>query len=103
MHFGVLVLYGEAKTDDVDLAAHFAHSDQEAIRLNILVDKELGVNILDPGDKLVCNEQDSLQRKSAVTEPEESLQVRSKEVQNHNLVTRFCAGPADLGNPDTSS
>ena len=103
VRFGVLILFGEAKTDDVDLGAYFAHSDQEAIRLNISVDKELGVNILDPGDKLICNEQDSLQRESAVTVLEEILQARSKEVQNHHVVITFCAEPADPRNPDTSS
>ena len=77
---GVPVVFGEAKTNDVDPGAHFAQSYRGVIRLNISVDQGFCVNILDLGNELICKEQDHLQREFMVTEIEDILQARSRTI-----------------------
>lgn len=47
---GVAVLLGQAKVDDVDQVALFAETHQEVVRLHVLVDEVLGVDVLNPAD-----------------------------------------------------
>lgn len=50
------IFFGEAKTDDVGLHAHFANSHCKVIRLDISMDEELCVNVLDSIDELISKE-----------------------------------------------
>ena len=60
------------------------------------------MDVFDPGNELVGQEQDSLQGEFAVAEVEKILQARSEEVQNHGVVVTFGTKPADEGDADTS-
>jgi hypothetical protein len=61
------------------------------------------VDVLDPGDELVCEKQDSLQGELAVAKVEEILQTRSEEIKNHGIVVTLGSEPANERDTDTSS
>jgi hypothetical protein len=46
---GICALFGEAEVDDVDERGLLAESDQEIVRLDVAVNKVLGVHVLDAG------------------------------------------------------
>jgi hypothetical protein len=98
----VAVLLGQAKVNHIDLVAALADAHEEVVRLDITVDKGLGVNVLDTGDELIGKEQDGLQGKLAVAEVEKVLQTGAKKVQNHGVVVALGAEPADEGDADTA-
>lgn len=47
MSFGVSILLGQTKINDIDLVASFADAHEEVVRLDISVDKVSRVNVLD--------------------------------------------------------
>jgi hypothetical protein len=67
------------------------------------VDKGLGVDVLNTGDELISEKENSLQGKFAVTEVEQILQAGSEKVEYHSIVVALSSEPADEGNTDTSS
>ena len=60
MSLWVLVFLCETKVDHVNLVASFADAHKEVVRLDVTVNEGLVVNMFNPGDKLVCEEKDSL-------------------------------------------
>ena len=100
---GVTVLLGQSEVDDINLVASLANTHQEVVRLDITVDERFGVDVLDAGDKLICEEQDSLEGELAIAEVEKILQARSEEIKHHGIIVTLGSKPADEGNPDTSS
>lgn len=99
----VAVLLGETKVDHIDLVSTLANSHEEVVGLDITVDEGLGMDVLDAGDELVSQEEDSLQRKFTVAEVEQILQGRTKKVDNHGIVVTFGTEPADERNANTTS
>ena len=71
----VTVLLSKTKVDNVDLVATLANAHQEIVWLDITMDEGLGVDVLDPGDELIREQQHRLQREFAVAEVEEVLQA----------------------------
>ena len=100
---GVTVLLGETKVDDVDLVAALPDPHEEVVRLDVAVDKGLGVDVLDARDELVGQQEDGLERELAVAEVEEVLKAGPEQVQDHGVVVTFGAKPADEGDPDAAS
>lgn len=78
MSLGVTVLLGESEIDDIDLVTPLPNAHEEVVRFDITVDERLGVNVLDPGDELVSQQQNRLQRELSVAEIEQIFQARSK-------------------------
>ena len=76
--FGVTVLFGQTEIDYVDLIATLANAHEEVVRLDITMDKRLGMDVFDTGDELVGQQQDSLQRELAVAKVEQILQARAE-------------------------
>ena len=74
----VTVLLSKTEVDHVDLVAPLSDAHQEVVGLDIAVDEGLGVDVLDTGDELICQQQDRLQGEFAVTEVEEVFQAGSK-------------------------
>lgn len=100
---GVAVLLGETEIDDIDLVTPLADAHEEVVGLDITVDEGLGVDVLDAGDELVGQEQDSLEGELSVAEVEEILQTGAEKVENHGVVITLGTEPTDKGNADTAS
>lgn len=100
---GVPVLLGQTEIDNVDLVAALANTHQEVVRLDITVDKGLGVDVLDTRNQLVGEQENRLERELAVAEVEEILQTGAEEIQNHGVVVTLSAEPADEGDTHTAS
>ena len=99
---GVAVLLGQTEIDNIDLVATLADTHEEVVRLDITVDEGLGVDVLDAGDELVCQQKNGLQRELAVAEVEEILQTGSEEIENHSIVVTLGTEPADERDTDTT-
>jgi len=98
----VTVLLGQTEIDNIDLVATLADTHEEVVRLDITVDEGLGVDVLDAGDELVCQQKNGLQRELAVAEVEEILQTGSEEIKNHSIVVTLGTEPADERDTDTT-
>ncbi len=61
MRLGVAVLLGQTKIDHVDLVSPLADAHQKVVRLDVAVNERLGVNILDPGDELIGQQEHGFQ------------------------------------------
>lgn len=90
----VTVLLGKTEIDDINLVATLANSHEEVVRLNITVNKGLGVDVFNAGDKLIGQQQDSLQRELSVAEVEQILQAGSEKVKNHGIVVTLGSKPS---------
>jgi hypothetical protein len=77
MSLRVAVLLGKTEIDHVDLVSTLSNPHQEVIRLDITVDERFGVDVLDSGDELIGQQQNSLERELSVAEVEEILEGRS--------------------------
>lgn len=102
VRLGVTVLLGETKVDNIDLVATLADTHEEVVGLDVTVDEGLGVDVLDAGDKLICQQENGLERELAVAEVEQILQTGSEEVQDHGVVVTFCSEPTDERDADTA-
>lgn len=102
MGLGVAVFLGQAKVNDIDLVASLPDAHEEVVGLDVAVDEGLGVDVLDPRDELVGEEQNRLQGELSVAEVEEVLQAGPEEVENHGIVVTFRTKPADKGDSDTT-
>ena len=60
------------------------------------------MDIFDPGNELIREQQNGLQGKFAVAKIEQILQARSEEIKNHGVVITFRAKPADKRDADSS-
>ena len=98
----VTVLLGKTEINDIDLVASLTNAHEEVVRLDITVDERLGMNVLNAGDELICQQQNSLQGELSVAEVEKILQTRSKEIKDHGIVITFGSKPADKGNSNTT-
>ena len=85
MDLGVAVRLGQTKIDNINLVTTLSGALNEVIRLDITVEEEFGVDVLDTGDTLVGQEQDSLQRELAVAEVEQVLRTGFEEVKKMAL------------------
>lgn len=99
----VAVLLGETEINHVDLVATLADAHEEVVGLDVAVDEALGVDVLDAGDELIGEEQDSLQGELAVAEVEEVLEGGSEQVEDHGIVVAFCSEPSHERDTDTTS
>lgn len=99
---GISVLLGEAEINNVDLVATLADTHEEVVGLDVAVDEGFSMDILDAGDELISQKQDSLQRELAVAEVEEILQAGAEEVEDHGVVITLGAEPADEGNANAT-
>lgn len=99
----VTIFLSQTEIDDIDLVSTLANAHEEVVGLDIAVDKGLGVDVLDAGDKLIGEEKNGLQRELPVAEIEQILQTGTKKVQHHGVVVAFRAKPAHKGDADTTS
>jgi hypothetical protein len=99
----ITILFGKTEIDNVDLVATLSNAHEEVVRLDIAVDEGLGVDVLDPGDELIGQEQNGLQRELAVAKVEEVFQTGSEQIENHGIVVAFGSKPTDEWDPDTAS
>ena len=100
---GVTVFLGKTEVDHVDLVSSLADAHEEVVGLDVSMNEGLGVDVLDAGDELISQEEDSLEGEFSVAEVEEVLQRRAEEIEDHCIVVTFCAKPTDEGNADTAS
>jgi hypothetical protein len=70
MGLRVTILLRQAEVDDIHLVAALADAHEEVVRLDITVDEGLGVDVLNTGDELICEEKNCLQGKLAIAEVE---------------------------------
>lgn len=77
MSLGVTIFLGQAKIDNIDLVSPLANTHEKVIGLDVAVDEGLGVDVFDPRDQLIGQEQDRLQREFSVAEVEQIFQARS--------------------------
>lgn len=99
----VTVLLGQTEINDIDLVTTLSNAHQEVVRLDITVDEGLGVDVLNAGDELVGEQQDSLQRELAVAEVKEILEGWAEEIQDHGIVVALSSEPTNEWDSDTSS
>lgn len=59
------------------------------------MDEVLGVYVLYPRDKLVCEEQDRFQAEPSRAEVEEVLEARTKQFHDHYIEVTFRTAPFD--------
>ena len=100
---GVPVLLGETEVDNVDLVTPLTDTHEEVVRLNVTVDKALGVDVLNAADQLVGEEEDGLEREFAVAEVEEIFEGGAEEIEDHGVVVTLGAEPPDERNADAAS
>ena len=98
----VPVLLRQTKVNDIDLIAPLANAHQKVVRLDVAVDEALGMNVLDPGDELVGEQQHGLERELAVAEVEEVLERRAEQVEHHGIVVTLRAEPSHKRDADTA-
>jgi hypothetical protein len=103
VRLGIAVFLSQTEIDHVDLVAALANAHEEVVGLDVTVDEGLGVDVLNAGDELVGEEEDSLQREFAVAEVEEVLKGRAEQVQDHGIVVTLGAEPAHERDTDTAS
>ena len=99
----VTVLLGQTEINDIDLVTTLSNAHQEVVWLDITVDEGLGVDVLNAGDELVGEQQDSLQRELAVAEVKEILEGWAEEIQDHGIVVALSSEPTNEWDSDTSS
>ena len=75
MGLRVPILLGQAKINHVDLVAPLADPHQKVVRLDVPVDEGLGMDVFNPGDELIGQQQDRLQGEFAVAKVEQILQA----------------------------
>lgn len=92
---GVTVFLRQTEVDNIDLIAPLANSHQEVVGLDITVDERLGVDVLDAGNELIGQEENSLEGELSVAEVEEVLQAGAQKIKDHGVVVTFGAKPAD--------
>ena len=97
---GVTVLLGQAKINHIDLVSPLANAHQEVVRLDVPVDERLGMNVLNPRDELIRQQEDGLQGEFAIAKVEEILQARSKQIEHHRIVVTFGSKPTHKRNAD---
>lgn len=100
--FGVTVLLGQAKINDIDLVPPLSDAHQEIVGLDVAMNERLGMNVLDAGDQLIGEQQHRFQRELAVAEIEKILQARTEQVEHHGIVITLGAKPTDEGNANAS-
>jgi hypothetical protein len=100
---GVAVLLGQTEINDIDLVTTLTNAHQEIVWLDVTVDEGFGVDVLDTGNELICEEQDGLQGELAVAEVEKILQTGTKKIKDHCIVVTLGPEPADKRNSDASS
>ena len=100
---GIPVFLGETEIDDVDLVTTLANAHQEVVRLDIAVNERFGVDVFDPRNQLVGQEQNGLERELAVAEVEQVFQAGAEKIQNHGVVVALRSEPANKGDTDTAS
>jgi hypothetical protein len=76
----ITILLSQTEIDYINLVAPLANAHKEVIRLDIAVEERLRVNVLNAGDELIGKEENYFQRELAITEVEEILEARSKEI-----------------------
>lgn len=103
MRLRVTVFLGQPKINHIYLIPTLANAHQEVVRLDITMDKGLGVDVFDTGYQLIGQQEDSLQCKFAVAKVEQIFQTRSKKVENHGIVVTLCSKPTNEWNSDTTS
>jgi len=99
----VTVFLCKTKVNNIDLVSTLADAHQEVVGLDVTVNERLGVDVLDAGDELIGEQEDSLESELAVAEVEEIFQTGTKKVKDHSIVVTFCPEPADERDADTSS
>lgn len=103
MSLGVTVLLSQTKVNHIDLVAAFSDAHQEVIRLDISMDKRLGVYVLNSGDELIGQKEHSLQGELSVAKVEQILQARPKEIEHHGIVITLSSEPTDKRDTNTTS
>ena len=73
--FGVTILLGQPKINDVDLIASLSDAHEKVVRLDVSVDEGFGVNVFDAGDELIDEQENGLEREFTVAEVEEIFQT----------------------------
>lgn len=66
------------------------------------MNKGFGVDVFDPGDQLISQKKDRLERELPVAEVEEVLQTWSQQIQHHGIVVTFCTKPTNEWNANPS-
>jgi hypothetical protein len=70
VRLGIAVLLGQTEINHVDLVAALANAHEEVVGLDVTVDEGLGVDVLNAGDELIREEENSLQGEFAVAKVE---------------------------------
>jgi hypothetical protein len=99
---GVTVFLGETEIDDVDLIASLSDAHEKVIRLDVPMNERLGMDVLNPRDELICEEQHSLEREFAVAKVEKILQAGSQKIQHHGIVVTLGPIPTDKRNANAA-
>jgi len=97
---GVAVLLGQSVVNDVHMVPLLASSHQEIVRLDVAMQKILGVEILDTRDHLIRKHEDSLQAELAATEIEQVFQTWAEQIDHHDIVIAFHSVPSNTWDAD---
>lgn len=100
MGFRVTVFFGQTEVDDIHLVSALSDAHQKIIRFNVPVNERLGMNVLDPRDELVGEQEHRFQGELAITEVEEILQARPQQIEHHGIIVTLGAKPTHEGNAD---
>ena len=94
----VLVLAAAPEVHHEYLVLLLLQPHQKVLRLDVVVDKTLGVHPLDTLEHLVCDEEGGLEGEGAPAEGEELLQGGPVYVADEDAVVMFDAVPVEVGN-----
>jgi hypothetical protein len=102
MRLRVTVFLREAEIDDVYLITALSNTHQEVVRFDVTMDKVARVDILDPRDELISEEQNGLEGELAVAEVEEIFETGAKQVEDHGIVITLGSKPPNEGHTDAT-
>ena len=100
MRATVAVFLRQAEVNDVHEVALLAQPHQEVVRLHVAMDEVLAVNVLDPVDQLIGEQQHRLQLEFAPAEVEEILEAGAQELHHHHIVLALRSRPFHDRNAD---
>jgi hypothetical protein len=95
-------LLAVAKIDYKYFICLFAQSHQKVRRIDIVVNKILGVHPLNPVDELVHYQQSRLETELTLTKLQKMLKRRPINISNHRTVIMLDPKPVQIGHTDTT-
>lgn len=97
------MLLGQSKVDRVQHVALRAHSHEEVVRLDVAVQVPLAVDVREPHEGLVREQQHRLEREAPPAVVEQVLERRAEQLVGQHVKVVLGAAPEYLGDADAAS